>query len=189
MKKYKVIIFGCGVMGRKTAQALLDKTSFEIVGGVDIDPELVGKDLGGILDTPKKLGIIIEKDAAALFSRVSADAVVLTTTSHLESVSPQIIQCLEADLNVVSTCEELSFPWKRHPELTQKLDSLAEEHGVTVVGTGINPGFLMDTLPLILTAPCLNVRSVKVKRMMNSAKRRVPFQRSEQTAARVPRPG
>ena len=99
-----------------------------------------------------------------------------TTTSHLESVSPQVIQCLEAGLNVVSTCEELSFPWKRHPELTQKLDNLAKEHGKTVVGTGINPGFLMDMLPLILTSPCLMVQSVKVKRMMNSAKRRVPFQ-------------
>lgn len=79
-------------------------------------------------------------------------------------------------MNVVSTCEELSFPWKRHPELTQKLDNLAKEHGKTVVGTGINPGFLMDMLPLILTSPCLMVQSVKVKRMMNSAKRRVPFQ-------------
>lgn len=176
MKKYMVIIFGCGVMGRKTAQALLEKKSFEIVGAVDIDPQLVGKDLGEILDSPKKLGIEIEKDPAALFSRAKADAVVLTTTSHLESIFPQIAQCVEAGLNVVSTCEELSFPWKRHPELAQKINDLAKNHGVTVVGTGINPGFLMDTLPLILTAPCLNVRSVKVTRMMNSAKRRVPFQ-------------
>jgi 4-hydroxy-tetrahydrodipicolinate reductase len=176
MEKYKVIIFGCGVMGRNTAQALLDKKSFEIVGAVDIDPELFGKDLGEILDPPKTLGILIEKRPDDLLSRVEADAVVLTTTSHLESVAPQVIQCLEAGLNVVSTCEELSFPWKRHPELTQKLDNLAKEHGKTVVGTGINPGFLMDMLPLILTAPCLMVQSVKVKRMMNSAKRRVPFQ-------------
>ncbi len=176
MEKYKVIIFGCGVMGRKTAQALLDKESFEIVGAVDIDPELFGKDLGEFIDSPQTLGILIEKKPDVLLSSVEADAVVLTTTSHLESVAPQIIQCLEAGLNVVSTCEELSFPWKRHPELTQKLDNLAKEKGVTVVGTGINPGFLMDMLPLVLTAPCLKVQSVKVKRMMNSAKRREPFQ-------------
>lgn len=176
MENYKIIIFGCGVMGRKTAGALLDKKSFEIVGAVDIDPELFGKDLGEILDPPRTLGILIEKKPDDLLSRAEADAVVLTTTSHLESVAPQVIQCLEAGMNVVSTCEELSFPWKRHPELTQKLDSLAKEKKVTVVGTGINPGFLMDTLPLILTAPCLKVQSVKVRRMMNSAKRRVPFQ-------------
>jgi 4-hydroxy-tetrahydrodipicolinate reductase len=122
------------------------------------------------------LGILIEKKPDDLLSSVEADAVVLTTTSHLESVAPQITQCMEAGLNVISTCEELSFPWKRHPELTQKLDNLAKDHGVTVVGTGINPGFLMDMLPLVLTAPCLNVKLVKVTRMMNSAKRRVPFQ-------------
>ncbi|MBA7617312.1 2,4-diaminopentanoate dehydrogenase [subsurface metagenome] len=75
-----------------------------------------------------------------------------------------------------STSEELSFPWKRDPELARKIDILAKEQGVTVVGTGINPGYLMDTLPLMLTAPCLRVKSIKVTRMMNSAKRRVPFQ-------------
>ena len=176
MDKIKVIIYGCGVMGRKIAQALLDKKSFEVVGAVDINPDLAGKDLGEILDMPKKFGVLIEEDADSLFSRVKAHAVVLTTTSHLKSVFSQITQCLKAGLNVISTCEELSYPWKRNPELTQELDNLAKEQGATVVGTGINPGYLMDTLPLILTAPCLVVKSIKVTRMMNSAKRRLPFQ-------------
>lgn len=176
MDKIKVIIYGCGVMGRKIAQALLDKKSFEVVGAADINPDLAGKDLGEILDMPKKFGVLIEEDADSLFSRVKAHAVVLTTTSHLKSVFSQITQCLKAGLNVISTCEELSYPWKRNPELTQELDNLAKEQGVTVVGTGINPGYLMDTLPLILTAPCLKVKSIKVTRMMNSAKRRLPFQ-------------
>jgi hypothetical protein len=176
MDKINLIIYGCGVMGRKVAQALLDKKSFKVVGAVDIDPELVGKDLGEILDRPEKLGVVIEKDAEALFSKVKAHAVVHTTTSHLKSVFSQVTQCLKAGLNVISTCEELSYPWKRNPELAREIDSLAKEKQVTVVGTGINPGFLMDTLPLILTAPCLKVNSIKVTRMMNSAKRRVPFQ-------------
>lgn len=176
MEKIRVIIYGCGVMGRKVTQALLDKISFEIVGAVDINPEIVGKDLGEILESPEKMGVVIEKDAEAVFSQVKAQAVVLTTTSHLKGVFPQIVQCLKAGLNVVSTCEELSYPWKSNPELARELDSMAKEQDVSVVGTGINPGYLMDTLPLILTAPCLNVSSVKVKRMMNSAKRRLPFQ-------------
>lgn len=174
--KIKVIIYGCGVMGRNVARALFNKVSFEVVGAIDIAPELVGKDLGEILDAHKKTSVEIEKDAEALFSRVSAHAVVHTTTSHLKTVFPQISQCLKAGLNVISTCEELSNPLKRHPELAQELDNLAKKHGVTVVGTGINPGYLMDTLPLMLTAPCLKVNSLKVTRMMNSAKRRVPFQ-------------
>jgi len=176
MKKVNVIIYGCGVMGRKTVQALLDKKSFKIVGAIDIDPELAGKDLGEILDPPEKLGIKIEKDAETLFPKVNAEAVVLTTKSHLKDVFQQVTQCVKAGLNVISTCEELSFPWKRNPELARKIDTIAKEKGVTVVGTGINPGYLMDTLPLTLTAPCLKVKSIKVNRMMNSAKRRLPFQ-------------
>ena len=154
MEKINVFIYGCGVMGRKVTEALLDKESLNIVGAIDVDPELVGRDLGEILDNPTSLGINIEKDAEALFSRVDAQAVVLTTTSHLKSVVQQVNQCIRAGLNVISTCEELSFPWKRHPELTKTIDSLAKENGVTVVGTGINPGYLMDALPLILTGPC-----------------------------------
>lgn len=177
MKKIKVIIYGCGVMGRKVAEALLDKESFQIVGAVDIDPEIVGKDLGEILEDRKKLGIIIEKDAESLFSKIDAQAAVLTTSSHLKKVFPQILQCMKAGLNVVSTCEELSYPWRRSAELTKEIDDLAKDYNVTVVGTGINPGYLMDTLPLVFTAPCLKVDSIRVTRMMNSAKRRIPFQK------------
>ena len=177
MEKINVIIYGCGVMGQRVAEALLDKESFEIVGAVDIAPELAGKDLGEVIDAQKELGVKIESDAGALLSRTNAQAVVLTTTSHLGSVLPQISQCVNAGLNVVSTCEELSYPWKRNPELAQRIDDMAKEKGVTVVGTGINPGFLMDSLPLILTAPCLKVSSVRVTRMMDSSKRRVPFQK------------
>ncbi len=176
MDKIKVIIYGCGVMGRNVAEALCDKKSFEIVGAVDIDPMLVGKDLGQILDTPRNLSVGIESDADSLFSRVDAQAVVLTTTSHLKSVLPQISQCAKAGIDVISTCEELSYPWKRSPELAQDIDAIAKENGVTVVGTGINPGYLMDSLPLVLTAPCLRVDTIKVTRMMNSARRRIPFQ-------------
>lgn len=176
MEQTNVIIYGCGIMGRNVAEALGDKKSFNIVGAVDIDPKLIGKDLGEIFQSPQKLGIMIEGDANALFAREEAHAVVLTTTSHLNSVLPQIIQCAKAGLNVISTCEELSYPWKRSPELAKEIDTVAKENGVTVVGTGINPGYLMDTLPLVLTAPCLRVDTVKVKRMMNSARRRIPFQ-------------
>jgi hypothetical protein len=176
MEKLKVIIYGCGVMGRNVAEALCNKKSFEIVGAIDIDPKLEGKDLGEILNMPRKLGVSIESETKSLFSRVDAHAVVLTTTSHLKSVLPQITLCAEAGLDVISTCEELSYPWKRSPELANDVDAIAKKHDVTVVGTGINPGYLMDSLPLVLTAPCLRVDTIKVTRMMNSARRRIPFQ-------------
>jgi hypothetical protein len=96
------------------------------------------------------LRILIGKKPDDLLSSVKADAVVLTTTSHLDSVASQIIQCLEAGLNVVFTCEELSFPWERHPEPTQKLDNLAKEHGKTVVGT---VAVTVNTIPRAVEAP------------------------------------
>lgn len=164
-------------MGRRVAQVLSNKKSFEIVGAVDVDKELVGKALGNLLDPPQKLGVKVEENADKLFSEVKAQAVVLTTTSYLKDIHPQLIQCIEAGLNVVSTSEELSFPWKQSPDLAARIDELAKEKGVTVVGTGINPGFLMDTLPLVLTGPCLRVDSIRVVRMMNSAMRRIPFQK------------
>jgi len=162
MDRMRVIIMGCGIMGRRVAEALLPKQSFEIVGALDINPELAGRDLGELFSSPQNTGIVIENDADALFARVKADAVVQTTLSHLMTVFPQIEQCLQAGLNIVSTCEELSYPWKRHPELAARIDKMAKEAGVTVVGTGINPGYLMDSLPLALTAPCLRVDSIRV---------------------------
>jgi len=177
MDTMKVIVYGCGVMGRRIVEALLEKQSLSVVGAVDADPRLVGKDLGSLLEDKKNLGIAVRDDPRRFFSEVEADAVVLATTSRLEEVFPQVARCVEAGLHVVSTCEELFFPWERKPELAAKIDRMAREHGVTVVGTGINPGFLMDTLPLMLTAPCLGVEAIQVTRKMDSAKRRIPFQK------------
>lgn len=177
MEKLDVIIYGCGVMGRRTAAALLEKQGFRITGAVDEASDLIGRDLGSLLEPQSPLGIPVRDDPEALFQETGARAVVLTTRSHLREVQPQIQQCVEAGLNVISTCEELSFPWQREPDLARGIDALAKEHGVSVVGTGINPGFLMDTLPLCLTAPCLRVDRIEVTRMMNSAKRRLPFQK------------
>ncbi len=176
-QQIKVIIFGCGVMGRRIAGALYRKKSFEIVGAIDIDPKLVGRNIGSLMERAQNIDILVQSDPVELFNVTKADAVVLTTLSQLKGVFPQIAQCIQAGLNVVSTCEELSFPWNRESELAQKIDALAKEKEVTVVGTGINPGFLMDTLPLMLTAPCLEVDSIKVTRMMDSSKRRIPFQK------------
>lgn len=176
MEKIRIVLYGCGVMGRKISEALRDKKGFEIVGAIDIAEELVGKDLGEVLQPSRGIGVLIENDPGSVLKKANAHAAVLTTTSHLKDVAPQITQCVKAGLNVVSTSEELSYPWKRNPEMARDIDRLAKEHGVSVVGTGINPGYLMDTLPLILTAPCLHVDSIKVVRMMNSAKRRIPFQ-------------
>jgi 4-hydroxy-tetrahydrodipicolinate reductase len=102
---------------------------------------------------------------------------VLTTTSSLEKARPQILEILSYGLPIVSTCEELSYPWDTSPQLSREIDRAAKEHGVAVLGTGVNPGFLMDLLPIVLTGICQQVKAVTVERIQNAQFRRIPFQR------------
>ncbi len=175
--KVKVILFGIGAIGSRIAKFALEKRGLEIVGAIDVAKDKVGKDLGEVLEVGRQVGVTITDDPDALFSRVKADIVIHATSSYLKDVYPQIAKCLKAGVNVISTCEELSYPYYKHPELSNEIDQLAKKYGVTVLGTGINPGYLMDTLPITLTGPCQNVNTVKVTRMMNSAKRRIPYQK------------
>jgi len=148
-----------------------------MVGAVDIDPEIVGHDLGQQAGLEEKLGVIVTDDAATLLSEVKPDIVFHTTGSGFRNVFDQLADVVKAGVNVVSTCEELSFPYKREPDLAAELDGLAKQHNVTVVGTGINPGFLMDAWPLSMTAVCRDVEEVKAVRIQDASSRRLPFQK------------
>jgi 4-hydroxy-tetrahydrodipicolinate reductase len=173
----KVILFGLGPMGKLIAKGILEKKGLKVVGAVDILKDIVGKDLGEVLELGRNLGVTVTDDAENLVSRVKADIAVIATRSYLKDVYPQIALCVKAGINVISTCEELSYPYYKHPELSSEIDELAKKYGVTVLGTGINPGYLMDTLPITLTGACTHVESVKVTRMMASSKRRIPYQK------------
>ncbi len=162
-------------MGRKVAETLMEKRSMELIGAVDVDQSILGLDVGELLAPERTTGVSVQTADTAPLDR--ADTVVLTTGSSLSAIEDQINACIDAGANVVSTCEELAYPWIRNAEVAQRIDERARAAGVTVIGTGINPGYLMDTLPLVLTAPCLSVRSISVTRMMNAAARRLPFQK------------
>ncbi len=173
----KVVMYGLGYMGRGIAKLLLEKKGVKIVGAIDISKDIVGRDLGEVLKIERNLGVTVSNNSEVLLSKVEADIVIHATTSHLSQAYPQIAECVEEGFNVISTCEELSYPFEKNPELASKLDRLAKENNVTVLGTGINPGFLMDTLPIVLTGVCQDVKKVKVTRMMYSGNRRIPFQK------------
>jgi len=177
MNKIRVILIGLGPIGREIAKAVLEKKGMRVVGAVDIAKDLVGKDLGELLELGKTLGVTVTDDAEGLLSRVKADVAIITTRSYLTDVYPQIALCVRNGINVISTCEELSYPYYKYPELSSEIDELAKKHGVTVLGTGINPGFLMDALPITLTGVCQHVESIKVTRVFDSSKRRIPFQK------------
>ena len=175
--KYNVVQVGLGPMGRLIAELILKRENLSFKGVVDIDPKLQGLSLSNILNLERDSEIIVESDLASILSKNEIDVVIIATSSSLEKVVPLIRQAANSGSNVISICEELSYPFKKYPKLSNELDVLAKSNDVTIVGTGINPGYLMDLLPIVVTAPCQSVKSIKVTRMMNSAKRRVPFQK------------
>jgi 4-hydroxy-tetrahydrodipicolinate reductase len=177
MRKIKVISYGVGVVGALISKFLLEKEWIEVVGAVDIAKDKVGKDLGEVLGLERKLGIKISDSLEAVLANTEADIAVHATSSYLKDTYTQIADIVEHGVNVVSTCEELSYPHVTEPQLSKKLDALAKKNDVTVVGTGINPGFLMDTLVITLTAPCEKVDKIEVARVMDAGTRRLPFQK------------
>jgi len=177
MNKIKVVLYGVGEVGSRIARHLLEKEGIEIVGAIDMAKDKIGKDLGEVLGSGKRLGVQISDNPNMVLSEVKPDIVVHATGSFLKQVYPQIETCIKHGVNVVSTCEELSYPYVSDSQIAKKLDALAKQHKVTVLGTGINPGFLMDTLVITLTGLCQKVEKIKVTRLMNAATRRIPFQK------------
>ncbi len=173
----KVALYGVGWIGSSIARLLLTKKGVEIVGAVDFAQTKAGRDLGEIVEAEKSLGVKVTRDAGELFSTIKPDVVVHATSSYFRDVYPQLEEIVKHGANVVSTCEELSYPYFSSGELAAKLDALAKKHGVAVLGTGVNPGFVMDTLPIVLSGVCQEIRSIKVERVMDAATRRVPFQK------------
>jgi 4-hydroxy-tetrahydrodipicolinate reductase len=149
----------------------------EVVGAIDIARDKAGKDLGEALSLEGKVGLKISDNLETVLSKTKADIVVHATSSYLKDTYPQIASILKHDVNVVSTCEELSYPYVYEPKLAEEIDALAKKHNVTVLGTGINPGFLMDTLVITLTAPCQKIEKIEATRVMNASTRRLPFQK------------
>ncbi|MHA2473186.1 MAG: NAD(P)H-dependent amine dehydrogenase family protein [Promethearchaeota archaeon] len=183
--RFEVIQVGLGPMGKIVAKLLSNRRNVILKGVVDIDPELNGKRLSDILKMDIEDDLVITQDLSSLLATYKVDIVIIATSSSLNKVAPTISKAVRSGCNVISICEELSYPFEDHPTLSQELNNLAISNEVTIVGTGINPGYLMDLLPIVITAPCQTVKLIKVTRMMNSAKRRVPFQKKIGTGLTV----
>jgi hypothetical protein len=175
-ERIRVIQYGLGPIGSAVARHLVERPGLELVGGVDIDPDKVGRDVGEVIGLEQPLGMAVAETLAVALERTGADVVVHTTSSYFDLFKDQIIEILEAGLDVVSTAEELSFPWLAHAEEAAEVDAVARRAGKTVLGTGVNPGFIMDALPLFLTAICQRVDHLAVTRIINASTRRGPFQ-------------
>ena len=169
-------MYGLGPIGAAVARQIVSRKGFQIVGAVDIDRAKVGLDLGDVIGLGKKLKVRITNDANGAIKSGKPDVAVLCTSSSLKAVMPQIEGVLKRKVAIVSTTEELSYPVGKNRALAKKIDALAKKAKVAVVGTGVNPGFAMDALPITLTGICERVDSIRVDRIQDARSRRLPFQ-------------
>jgi len=176
MPNIKVMHFGLGPIGAAIVKQVAARPGFKIVGAIDIDPAKVGRDLGDVVGLPKRLDVKVSADAAKALRSAKPDVVVLSTTSSIKKVMPQIEAILKAKIAIVSTTEELSYPGYTHIRHARQIHAMARKARVAVLGTGVNPGFAMDALPIALTAVCERVDRVVVNRLQDARIRRLPFQ-------------
>ena len=176
-ERLKVIQYGIGPIGSAIVKLLVRKKKFQIVGAIDIDKAKVGKDLGEVVGLPRSLGVRVSDNPAKVFREAKANLVVHSTSSFIPSVKSQLEQITKAKLDIVSTCEELSYPFRKYPKESKALDRLAKKHKTTMLGTGVNPGFLMDTLVLASSGVCQDIDSIIARRIQDASTRRLPFQK------------
>jgi 4-hydroxy-tetrahydrodipicolinate reductase len=175
--RIRAVQFGCGPIGCAVAKLAIQRPNIELVGAVDIDRKKIGRDLGEFMGFRKTLGIPITDDLDGLFAKTNADVVFHQTSSSLKRVAPELIKILGFGVNIVSTTEELAFPFATQRELAAEIDKVAKANRVTVLGTGVNPGFVMDSWILFMTAVCQEVKKVKAVRIQDARTRRLPFQK------------
>ena len=172
----KVLHFGLGPIGAAVVRQVAGRKGLKIVGAVDIDPAKVGKDLGEVAALDRRLKVKVSDNAKKAISSTKPDVVVLCTSSSMKRVLPQMETILKLKVPIVSTTEELSYPTKANLRYAREVHRLAKKHRVAVLGTGVNPGFVMDALPIMLTGVCERVEEVRVDRVQDARIRRLPFQ-------------
>lgn len=175
----RAALIGLGPIGIEVGKALAGREGITLLGAADPAPDKAGTPLAPLLDGAFP-GVTVSPSAAALYgasasSRGKADVALLCTGSRLHAILPQIEEAIDAGLHIVSTCEELAYPQLRHAAMARKIDDRAKNKGVAVLGTGVNPGLVMDRLVLAVASACVRVESVRVTRVVDAAKRRGPL--------------
>jgi 4-hydroxy-tetrahydrodipicolinate reductase len=159
----KVAVWGTGMMGQGLLGYILDRPKdIELVGAIVTNPAKEGKTVGELLG--RACDVCMTTDAASVLAK-QPDVVCICTQSNLHEITDQVVPAIEAGCNVICIAETLSFPWASDPDWAERINTLAEEHDVTVLGTGINPGFILDALIVAWTSVCLRVDKIEAQRV------------------------
>ncbi len=164
MNNIKVIIWGFGAMGRGIAETLLGKTGVDIVGVCDINPAFQDKKISDILKSKKESSVLVISDIDKVLNQ-EADIVMLCTDSFVRGAYPKIMKIINKKMNCISTAEQMAYPKASEPKLSEEINLMAKKNEVTVLGTGINPGFIMDLLVVALTGAMTDVKHIEAKRV------------------------
>lgn len=165
MQPVRVLQWGLGAMGSGMARLMLEKPGLKIVAAVDSRPDLAGKDLGEVLGIGKDLGVAVTDKPETVLDQSAVDIVLLATTSWTEQQMPDLRKILGAGINCVTIAEEMADAAAQNPALAAEIDTLAKKRGVSVLGTGVNPGFVLDLLIVTLTGGCLSVERIEAARV------------------------
>jgi 4-hydroxy-tetrahydrodipicolinate reductase len=172
----KLLHVGLGPIGAAIVRQASRRGGLVIAGAVDVDPAMAGRDVGDVAGLRRRLGVKVSGDLKAVLGALRPDVAVLSTTSSLAAALPIFETILKAKVPIVSTTEELSYPVKAHAAMAKRIDATARRGRVAVLATGVNPGFVMDALPIALTAVCADVTAIEVDRVQDARTRRLPFQ-------------
>ena len=172
----RVLHVGLGPIGAGVVRQVAERKGLTIVGGVDVDPAKSGRDLGDVVGLGRRLKIKVSDDLKGTLKAKAPDVVILCTSSSLVAIVPQIDTIARAGTPIVSTTEELAYPAYSHKRLASTIDAIARKRKIAVLGTGVNPGFVMDALPITLTGVCERVDRIEVDRVQDARIRRLPFQ-------------
>ena len=172
-----VLQIGFGPLGIQTAKFIAEKSNVQTLAVVDINEDLKEKSLNDISsELPKEVFVYGSVKEALNYLENKPDIAIITTVSSLEKLIPQVEEVAQYGIPVISTCEELSYPWETQPKLSKQLDVLCKKYKIACLGTGVNPGFLMDYLPAVLSSVCKNIEQVTIERIQDATPRRLPFQ-------------
>jgi hypothetical protein len=167
MRKYRIVQYGAGQIGSEVVKLAIEK-GYNVLGAVDI--RNIGENFGKMIGLKKKIKIYHPDE----LKKLKPDVVIHSTNSFIRYALPQIEHCIKCGADVISTTEELAYPDKK---IRNRIDMLSKKFGVTVLAAGVNPGFVMDTLPILMTGIFKRIESIEIKRVINLSSRRTQFQK------------
>jgi hypothetical protein len=176
-RRIKVAHLGLGVIGMETVKAMATKPWAQIVSGIDLDPDKAGKSLEEVTGVLSLADVPVYSTFAEMMTQVQPDIILHAAASSVAASFDQIEPMIRSGISVISSCEQLLFPRLKEPERTKEIHALCIKHGASVVGTGVNPGFVMDLVPVCLTGVCKSVESIYCERVVNASTRRMQLQK------------